>query len=39
MAREKMTSHKVFNDYFDLLEKTLSEHNLKDNPSQIYNYK
>ena len=37
MAREKMTSHEVFNDYFDLLEKTLSEHNLKDKPSQIYN--
>ena len=33
MAHEKMTSHKVFNDYFDLLEKTLSEHNLKDKPS------
>ena len=27
----------MFNDYFDLLEKTLSEHNLKDKPSQIYN--
>ena len=37
MAREKMTSHKVFNDYFDLFEKTLSEHNLMDKPSQIYN--
>ena len=37
MAREKMTSHKAFNDYFDLLEKTLSEHNLRGKPSQIYN--
>ena len=37
MAREKMTSYEIFNDYFDLLEETLEKHGLKDKPSQIYN--
>ena len=37
IAREKMTSRHVFDNYFDLLEKTLDEFDLKDKPSQIYN--
>ncbi len=37
MAREKMTSHEVFENYFDLLQETLDKYNLKDKPSQIYN--
>ncbi len=37
MAREKMTSREVFENYFDLLQETLDKYNLKDKPSQIYN--
>ena len=37
IAREKMTSRHVFDNYFDLLEETLDEFDLKDKPSQIYN--
>ena len=37
VAREKMTTREVFKSYFDLLEKTLDEHGLKDKPAQIYN--
>jgi len=37
MAREKMTSCEVFENYFDLLQETLDKYNLKDKPSQIYN--
>ena len=32
-----MTSRHVFGNYFDLLEETLDEFDLKDKPSQIYN--
>ena len=37
LAREKMTTVEVFNDYFNLLEETLDKYNLRDKPSQIYN--
>ena len=32
-----MTNYNDFKDYFDLLEKTLSDTGLKDKPAQIYN--
>ena len=32
-----MTNYNVLKDYFDLLEKTLSDAGLKDKPAQIYN--
>ena len=37
IAREKMTTHGVFESYFNMLEETLEEYNLKDKPAQIYN--
>ena len=32
-----MTTHGVFESYFNMLEETLEEYNLKDKPAQIYN--
>ena len=37
IARKKMTSHEVFNSYFDILEETLDKYGLNDKPAQIYN--
>ena len=37
IAREKMTTHGVLESYFNMLEETLEEYNLKDKPAQIYN--
>jgi len=36
IAREKMTSHRIFENDFDLLQETLDQYQLKDKPSQIY---
>ena len=32
-----MTTHGVFESYFNMLEEMLEEYNLKDKPAQIYN--
>ena len=37
VVRDQMTNSTVFKDYFDLLDKTLSEYGIKDKPAQIYN--
>ena len=37
IAREKMTTRSVFESYFNMLEETLDEYDLKDKPAQIYN--
>ena len=36
-ARVAGASHKIIENYFDILEATLSEHNIADRPCQIYN--
>ena len=36
-ARAKATDGEVMDNYFDLLEKTLDEYNLRDKPGQIFN--
>ena len=37
VVREDASSYDVFKNYFDLLESVLTEHGLKDKPSQVYN--
>ena len=37
VIQEQATTYNVFNDYFNLLDETLTNHGLKDKPSQIYN--
>ena len=37
IVRDQMTNYTVFNDYFNLLAETLTNHGINDKPSQIYN--